>query len=57
MEHFGLTDAEVQDPLDPKLLQTMYEIAEKNTYSYRYIFACYPDNNVTYIDKLKDVIL
>ncbi|EAR88634.2 phospholipase d1 (macronuclear) [Tetrahymena thermophila SB210] len=52
-EHFGLTESEAEDPLNPQLLSLISERAKKNTEIYREVFRCYPDDQVTYLNQLE----
>ncbi|KAL4469400.1 hypothetical protein ABPG74_004653 [Tetrahymena malaccensis] len=52
-EHFGLTEQQAEDPLNPQLLSLISERAKKNTEIYREVFRCYPDDQVTYLNQLE----
>lgn len=44
MEHFGLSEEELMDPLNEKVGNKMRKNASENTHIYRQIFRCYPDD-------------
>ena len=42
----------LRDPLSDKFISAWQTTAENNTALYRHIFRCYPDNEITSLDKL-----
>jgi len=53
-EHLNFQDEEVEDPLDPALNERMDAIAKINTRVFREVFACYPDDEVTKLQEVKE---
>jgi len=53
-EHLGLSDKEVEDPLNENLVKELTRIAERNTEIYRTVFACYPDDNIKTLADVKE---
>ncbi|KAL4471562.1 hypothetical protein ABPG74_008455 [Tetrahymena malaccensis] len=45
-EHFGLSEKELVDPLDNDFFEKIQTNSKKNTWIYREIFRCYPDDNI-----------
>lgn len=47
IEHFGMTEEEVFDPISDQTYDLIVNRAAKNTKLYRKIFGCYPDDEMT----------
>lgn len=46
IEHFGMTEEEVFDPISDQTYDLIVNRAAKNTKFYRKIFGCYPDDEM-----------
>eukprot|EP01016_Furgasonia_blochmanni_P054772 TRINITY_DN9067_c0_g1_i3.p1 TRINITY_DN9067_c0_g1~~TRINITY_DN9067_c0_g1_i3.p1 ORF type:complete len:270 (+),score=60.57 TRINITY_DN9067_c0_g1_i3:109-810(+) len=55
MEHFGLAESALADPLSDELWKSIKDITHSNTMIYRQIFGCTPDDQMTMFNHRKEL--